>query len=55
MIEERDTLVTVELRSVGDMTELTLLHSNLRSTDSAESHAGGWGSSMHKLAALVAA
>lgn len=55
VIEERETLVTVELRSVGDMTELTLLHSNLRSAESAESHAGGWGSSMNKLDSLLTA
>lgn len=53
VIDERETLLTVELRSVGDMTELTLTHANLRSAEAAESHAGGWGGSLDKLGRLL--
>ncbi|MBM3559391.1 MAG: SRPBCC domain-containing protein, partial [Alphaproteobacteria bacterium] len=55
IIEERETLVTVELRAVGDMTELTLTHARMRSRDSAESHAGGWTSCFVCLDRLLAA
>lgn len=53
-IEERETLVTIELRSVGDVTELTLVHTLLRDHASAESHGGGWTSTLNRLARLLA-
>lgn len=40
--EERETLLTIELRDLGDETELTLTHENLRSVESRDGHVQGW-------------
>ncbi len=37
-----DTLVTVQLRDLGGKTELTLVHTQLPTAESAQRHEGGW-------------
>jgi len=50
-----ETTVTVQLRPVGDGTELVLTHEGFPSRELAEQHAQGWGGSTQKLAGLFAA
>jgi uncharacterized protein YndB with AHSA1/START domain len=50
----RETLVTVELRPVGDETELTLTHEGLPNEEMRKGHEGGWLSIVDKLAAAMA-
>jgi len=51
---ERETLVTVELRPVGEDTELTLTHERLPNDEARTSHRQGWTSIAEKLAASLA-
>jgi uncharacterized protein YndB with AHSA1/START domain len=48
------TRVTVDLVGTDDGTDLTIRH-ELLPTDAVESHAGGWGALLDRLAALAAA
>ncbi len=41
--------VEFRLRAIDTGTELTLIHSALRTETSAQSHAGGWGAALRKL------
>ena len=43
------SLVTVELRPVGDATELTLTHENLPDTDEGRAHSVGWDGTLDSL------
>jgi uncharacterized protein YndB with AHSA1/START domain len=45
----RISRVEIELRSVGDGTELTFTHADLSSAASRSSHAQGWGGALDKL------
>lgn len=49
-----ETTVTVELRPVGDGTELVLTHEGFPTRDLAEQHTHGWGGSTDKLVGLFA-
>ncbi len=49
------SLVTIELRELGEETELTLIHERLPSADSAARHTSGWTSILDKLASRLAA
>jgi uncharacterized protein YndB with AHSA1/START domain len=51
----RETLVTVELRSRGADTELTLTHEGLPDDEACRRHEAGWTSIVEKLAAALAA
>ena len=41
-----DTLVTVEFRDLGDMTEVALTHERFGSAESRDQHRHGWSSSL---------
>ncbi len=47
-----ETTVTVQLRPVGDETELVLTHEGFPTRELAEQHTHGWGGSTQKLAGL---
>ncbi|MDJ0936373.1 MAG: SRPBCC domain-containing protein [Kiloniellales bacterium] len=49
-----ETLVTLEFKALGDMTELTLTHEWLADDLARERHAKGWSSSFKCLAELLA-
>ncbi len=49
-----ETLVTLEFRALGDMTELTLTHEWLADDLARERHSKGWSSSFECLAELLA-
>ncbi|MEM1401289.1 MAG: SRPBCC domain-containing protein [Pseudomonadota bacterium] len=51
---EHETLVTLEFRSIGDMTELTLTHDRHRAEDVAANHKMGWTSSIRDLHRFLA-
>ncbi len=51
--EERETLVTLELRDLGGKTELVLTHDGLASEESREAHNGGWGQTLDSLGKIV--
>lgn len=48
---DRETLVTVELRLIGQETELTLTHQRLPDAEARRKHEGGWTAIVAKLAA----
>ena len=48
-----ETTVRIELRAVGNKTELTLLHGPFLDTPSFENHRGGWEGSFDKLEAFI--
>lgn len=48
-----DTLVTIELRDLGDATELTLTHEGLVEAAVRESHTQGWGGCLANLERFV--
>ena len=50
---DRETLVTVELRAVGEETELTLTHEQLPDDDARRKHERGWTGIVEKLAARL--
>lgn len=50
---DRETLVTVELRAVGEETELTLTHERLPDDDARRKHERGWTGIVEKLAARL--
>jgi uncharacterized protein YndB with AHSA1/START domain len=50
----RETLVTVELRAVGEDTELILTHERLPDDEARRRHGQGWASIAEKLAASLA-
>ena len=54
-IEKGVSLVTVELRPVGEETELTLTHARLASEKSVQSHTQGWTALMDRLGKFVTA
>ncbi len=45
----RTSRVEIELRPMGEGTELTFTHADLRDETSEKSHAGGWGRALEKL------
>ncbi|MGO8993853.1 MAG: SRPBCC family protein, partial [Polyangiaceae bacterium] len=45
----RISRVEIELKPIGDGTELTFTHADLASEASEKSHAWGWGSALDKL------
>lgn len=49
---ERESLVTVELRPIGDGTELTLTHAQFFDEAARDGHQRGWTGTLDKLAAL---
>ena len=49
----RETLVTVELRAVGDETDLTLTHDYLPDDEARRKHERGWTSIAENLAAIL--
>lgn len=49
----RDTRVTVELKELGDETELTLTHELLEDTDVREGHNKGWTHCLNNLTAYL--
>lgn len=49
-----ETLVTLEFKALGDMTELTLTHEWLADDLARERHSKGWSSSLECLAELLA-
>ena len=49
--QQRETLVTIELREHPDGTELVLTHERLPSADAVKRHGAGWTSIFEKLAA----
>jgi len=49
----RETLVTVELRAVGDETDLTLTHEYLPDDEARRKHERGWTSIAENLAAIL--
>ncbi|HEX3927083.1 MAG TPA: SRPBCC domain-containing protein [Gemmatimonadales bacterium] len=48
----RTSRVEFWLRPIGDGTELTLIHTDLRDESSARDHGGGWGGALTKLARI---
>ena len=48
-----ETLVTVELKSVGNKTEMTFTHSGFPTVQAKDSHEGGWSSAFTKLEKLL--
>jgi uncharacterized protein YndB with AHSA1/START domain len=48
----QDTLVSVELSSVGTTTEILLQHSLFQTNNAAEGHTMGWGAALDKLAEI---
>ena len=44
-----ESRIDIELRPVGDGTELTFTHSRLQDEDSRRSHEDGWGGALDKL------
>ncbi len=44
-----ETMVSIELRGVGDKTEMTFTHSGFASEESCKGHELGWGNSFEKL------
>src|SRR5216683_7976116 len=50
----RETLVTIELRPIGDETEVTLTHEGLPNEEQRKGHEGGWRSIVDKLALAIA-
>jgi uncharacterized protein YndB with AHSA1/START domain len=51
--DDRETVVTLTARAVGEGTELTLLHTGFATTERLELHRGGWTDSLDKLFALL--
>ncbi len=52
--EEHETLLTIELRALGDDTELTLTHENLKSVESRDGHEVGWNEFLNNLGSHLA-
>jgi uncharacterized protein YndB with AHSA1/START domain len=52
-LDRSETLVTLEVRTEGDVTILTLTHSRLPDEASAESHGSGWNDGLDKLVARI--
>lgn len=48
-----ETEVTIELHAAGLQTDLTLVQTGLASAESAQSHAGGWGSCLTRLDTIL--
>lgn len=48
-----ETLLTLEFEGSGNQTELVLTHENLRSVESRDGHAEGWGNCLDKLAHVI--
>jgi uncharacterized protein YndB with AHSA1/START domain len=51
---DRETLVTITLRPVGEETELTLMHERLPDAEARTKHRRGWTSIVEKLGATLA-
>ncbi|HTD34639.1 MAG TPA: SRPBCC domain-containing protein [Candidatus Elarobacter sp.] len=51
--DEFDTLLTLEFNEVAGGTELVLTHEQLRSVDSRDRHAEGWGQIIDRLASVL--
>jgi len=49
----RETLVRVELRALGDQTELTLTHTLLPDAEAVEMHTRGWSQILERLASHI--
>jgi uncharacterized protein YndB with AHSA1/START domain len=52
-LDRSETLVTMTVRAEGDVTVLTLTHSQLPDQTSAESHGSGWNDGLDKLVARI--
>ena len=50
----RETLVTIDLRPIGEETDLTLTHEGLPNEEQRKAHEGGWRSIVDKLATAIA-
>ncbi len=48
-----ETLLSLDFKGRGNETDLVLTHENLRSVESRDGHAEGWGSCLDKLAQVV--
>jgi len=48
-----ETLLTVELKALGDSTEVTLTHEGFPSAEATSSHEGGWTSILERLEAAM--
>jgi len=48
-----ETLLTLDFKGRGNETDLVLTHENLRSVESRDGHAAGWGACLDKLAQVV--
>jgi uncharacterized protein YndB with AHSA1/START domain len=53
-LPDRQSLVTLELRPIGDGTELTLTHAQLHDEAVRDAHRQGWSGALGKLEALLA-
>jgi len=51
---ERESLVTVALRTLADGTELTLTHAQLFDEAVRDAHVGGWNGALDKLESFIA-
>lgn len=48
-----ETLLTLDFKARGNETDVVLTHENLRSVESRDGHAAGWGAILDKLAIIV--
>ena len=48
-----ETLLTLDFKGRGNETDLVLTHENLRSVESRDGHAAGWGAILDKIATIV--
>ncbi len=54
-VEGKTTLITIEFRKQGDLTEFIMIHTRFATVESRDSHANGWGAAVDSLAVFLEA